>query len=190
MNPDLPARIAALPRDRRGYPIPYIVFRGADGVPEFVVNDTGLVLVAILGNLCHVCGQELEPNPWFCGGPGNALANGDRAIYKDGPMHRECMEYSLQVCPHLSNQLAGPVNLKPITRRLNRQGKGTVDPTVVPGIPPVFCAVQAYRYEHDGRYFHVAKPYKKLHFWQGGRLMDRQEGEREAKRHARTMPTR
>ena len=34
-----PERIARLPHDGRGYPIPWNVLRGTDGHPFFIVND-------------------------------------------------------------------------------------------------------------------------------------------------------
>lgn len=185
---ELPPRIAALPRDRRGYPIPFIVLRDADGNPEFTVNDTALLWRAIRENLCHVCGQALDDRPWFIGGPGAALLNGDRGVYRDGPLHHECMRFAARVCPHLIHHLAKPVALDPIVARLGEQGIRAVNNTVIPGVPDIFVAVQGFRYEVTvGPYFQVPKPFRKVEYWRYGALEDKREGERIAKRAAREL---
>ena len=185
----LPPRIAALPKDKRGYPVPYIVYVYEDGRPEFAVNDIEITRKAIKENRCHVCGQENDPEPWFVGGPGSVFLNGDRAVFRDGAMHQECMTFALEVCPHLLGQLKKPVALEPIVERLESEGKAAVDPTVIPGVPPIFVAVQAWRVEIDwsGPYHFVFKPFRKTQYWQNGTMLDVREGERQAKRHAREL---
>lgn len=193
MDPDTwPECIRALPRDRRGYPIPYVVLVDADGVPDFVVNDAAKTLQVALERLCAICGEGLPEHPWFGGGPGNALLNGDVAVYIDGPMHRECLHFALRVCPHLAGKLLKPVALKAITDRLDRQGIRTVDNTVIPGTPPVFVAVQAWAYSFEPRSFDhqiyaVRKPFRKTEYWTHGAMLPRDEGERLAKRWAREL---
>ena len=188
----MPERIAALDRDHRGYPIPFVVFRELDGRPDFVVNDATRTWQAALEELCHICGQELETRqPWFGGGPGNALLNGDVAVYIDGPAHHDCLRYALQACPHLAGQLLKPVQLQAVTQRLAGQGVRTVDNTVIAGVPAVFVAVQAHVYRADRRGDHlvyeVLKPFRKVEYWAKGELLPRDEGEREAKRWARKV---
>jgi hypothetical protein len=187
----MPERVAALDRDKRGYPIPFVVFREADGTPDFVVNDAAKTWRCALDMLCHVCGTPHGPNPWFGGGPGNALLNGDVAVYIDGPMHHECLHYALQACPHLAGKLLKPVQLQAVQQRLAGQGVRTVDNTVVAGVPAVFVAVQAWVYRVDRRQEHlvyeVLKPFRKTEYWAHGAMLPRDEGEREAKRWARKV---
>lgn len=187
----MPGRVAALPRDHRGYPIPFVVFREADGRPDFEVNNAALTWRCAEENLCHVCGQENEPHPWFGGGPGNALLNGDIAVYIDGPMHHDCLHYALQACPHLAGKLLKPVQLQAVTSRLAGQGVRTVDNTVIAGVPAVFVAVQAWAYavtlRDEHLIYEVRKPFRKTEYWAHGVMLPRDEGERQAKRWARKV---
>src|SRR5262245_2939618 len=101
----MPPRIAALPRDHRGYPVPYIVLYDEQGKPAFTANDAEKVWQAVRDKLCHICGQALDSYSWFVGGPGSAYLNGDNAAYTDGPMHEDCMQFAMRVCPHLTQQM-------------------------------------------------------------------------------------
>lgn len=188
---EMPPSIAALDRDHRGYPIPFVVTRSEDGQPYFAANDSRKTLLAAIQRLCHICGQELPPNPWFVGGPGNALGNGDKAVYIDGPLHQECMHYALRVCPYLTQLVSKPLELKGMRKKLNSQGYMTVETTMVPGIPPVFLALQAWNYdfirENGNIVYFIPKPYKKVEYWKDGHLYDKREGERESKKHSRSV---
>lgn len=187
---DIPESIAALERDARGYPVPFIVLHDAEGKPMFAANDANKVALCHQDKLCHICGQELEPNPWFVGGPGSFLLNQDRCVYFDGPMHRECLHFALRVCPHLAQLMSGTIG-DAVIARLRRQGIHAWNTTVVPGVPQIFIAVQAWKYERkttfQGTYFHVQKPTLKVEYWQRGEMMPRQEGEKLAKRAAREL---
>jgi hypothetical protein len=190
----MPPGIAVLDRDRRGYPVPYIVLKDNDGNYQFAINDLEKTWNAVTKNLCHICGEVLEPNPWFTGGPGSALLNGDIAVYHDGPMHSDCMHYALKVCPHLAQVMTHSLNLDPIKERLDTQGIGTWDNTVIPGIPEIFVAVQSWRFDvktvQEAPEFHVRKPFKKIEYWQKGQMIDKQKGEKLAKQSARELAAR
>lgn len=187
----MPDRIAQLERDSRGYPVPFIVLKDPSGKHQFAVNDIQRTWEAVRENLCHICGQKLDSNPWFVGGPASALLNDDRAVYHDGPMHHDCMQYALRVCPHLTQIMTRSLDLGPIKERLANQGIGTWDNTVIPGVPEIFVAVQAWRFgvyqDQGGPQFHVFKPYKKMEYWQHGEMCERREGIRIAKRAARVV---
>jgi hypothetical protein len=188
---EMPPRIAVLDRDHRGYPIPFVVTRNEDGRPYFAANDSRKTLAAAIHKLCHICGQELPPDPWFVGGPGNALGNGDKAVYIDGPLHQECMHYALRVCPYLTQLMSRPLELQAMRAKLNQEGYTTIDNTVLPGIPPIFLALQARTYDfvpqNGNIIYYIPKPYKKVEYWKDGELYDKREGEREAKRHTRAV---
>jgi hypothetical protein len=192
----MPERIAALPRDKRGYPVPFVVMWDATG-PQFAVNEVALVAQCILEGLCHVCGQRLEPEPWFAGGAANAVMNGEHAVYIDGPMHLECAIFSLQACPHLSHQLPSALNLDPIRRHLNQQGAGVFDNTVIPGVPALFALVQARDghfgatlTEADGIRWLVERPFAGLQYWRDGARLPRAEGRRAVKVYVAEMEAR
>lgn len=53
-----PARIQALAKDARGYPIPYGV-TWENGVPDFRVIDDRKWIEAVKNRLCGLCGSAL-----------------------------------------------------------------------------------------------------------------------------------
>jgi hypothetical protein len=95
--PPLPPRIAALPVDRRGYPVPWFV-AWIDGEPEFRVADGDKKIIAINERRCWVCGQRLGSFLAFTVGPMCAV----NRISSEPPAHRECAEFSAVACPFLS----------------------------------------------------------------------------------------
>lgn len=98
----MPDAVAALPRDARGFPVPAFVYRPDDwaaGEPlDLRVLDTDAALVLMRARRCGVCGLPVGYRMWFIGGP-MCLYN---RIFET-PTHRECAEYAMLACPHLSN---------------------------------------------------------------------------------------
>lgn len=93
----MPARIAKLPIDERGYPVPWFV-TWIDGKPEFRVADGEKLARAVNENRCWVCGQTLGHTLAFTIGPMCAV----NRISAEPPAHRECAEFSARACPFLS----------------------------------------------------------------------------------------
>lgn len=94
----IPDRIAALPRDHRGYPVPWFV-GWIDGKPEFRLADSRKLSRAIERRVCWVCGHKLGPTGTFTIGPMCAV----NRISSEPPSHRECAEWSARACPFLTN---------------------------------------------------------------------------------------
>lgn len=92
-----PDRVAALQKDERGYPIPHTV-QWANGKPDFRVIDQVKWIDAVSSCKCGICGEKIEGQMAFTGGP---LSIQNR-LFTDLPMHKECAEYALQVCPFLA----------------------------------------------------------------------------------------
>jgi hypothetical protein len=103
MNPPLavgiPTRMQGLPRDPRGYPVPFIVLIDQGGA-HFALNAREKTAACRLYDLCSICGQKLLRGRWFTQGPGSALH--ETGAYIDPPMHGECIAYALKVCPYLA----------------------------------------------------------------------------------------
>ncbi|MCX4481821.1 hypothetical protein OOK44_36200 [Streptomyces cellulosae] len=59
LRAELPAQIAALPKDRRGYPITFVTAIGDDGTPDFTELDGPRRAQAIVEQLCGICGQAI-----------------------------------------------------------------------------------------------------------------------------------
>jgi hypothetical protein len=135
----LPERIARLPRDPRGYPIPWNVLRNESGDTFFTVNDDRRSWKALRERLCAVCGEALGRWRWLVGGPRSAFDPG--GCYFDLPGHRECMEFALQTCPYLAlPKYLGRVD---VTRKdkLPSDARVLIDETVIPERPEFFVAV-------------------------------------------------
>lgn len=124
---EMPPGIARLPRDRRGFPVPWVSCWDHDGshlTPEPADIHMGAYLVQVMAAECsHVAGQGEPKLAELCAAnqrigmtqrrcdacgehiPGEAHFIGaitaiDR--YREPPLHLECAVYSLQVCPGIS----------------------------------------------------------------------------------------
>lgn len=139
----VPARMAKLKKDRRGYPIPAMVVVDDDGRPHFQINDERIRQKMIAEDRCPICAGKLARGRWFVGGPLSAFSS--RGLFIDPPTHDECAHYALRVCPYL----AAPNYGREIGAR-TLEGKTvegisaiSVDPTVLAGRPATFVAVMA-----------------------------------------------
>lgn len=94
----VPARLASRPRDARGFPVPAFALVRPDGTPDFRVTDVKAWERAARMRTCSLCAEPLGRHLAFVGGP---LSHQNR-LFLDLPMHRDCAEYALQVCPFLA----------------------------------------------------------------------------------------
>jgi hypothetical protein len=97
---EIPKTMRTLPRDGRGYPVPYIVMVDRHGQAHFSINDIRRVHDVIRKRLCSICGKKLLPQVWFVGGTRCFIST--RGAFLDPPVHHECGTYALQVCPFLA----------------------------------------------------------------------------------------
>lgn len=134
-----PARIAPLPRNHAGYPIPYFVAEtpgGDPANPDFRIAGTTAFRQCVLDGRCWVCGQQrYGAVPWkgqslmrHSSSAGDAFVIGPMCtinrVSADPPSHPECAEYSVKVCPFLSRP------------DMRRRDSGIVAPgSSMPGIP-------------------------------------------------------
>lgn len=95
----MPARIARLPRNAVGYPIPWFVATLDDGTQDFRIADQERHVNALRFQLCWICGGKTGANVAFTIGPMCAV----NRISSEPPAHRDCAIYSAQVCPFLAN---------------------------------------------------------------------------------------
>lgn len=93
----LPERIAALPVDERGYPVPWFV-DWIDGKPEFRAMDRAKWHRALKEKLCWVCGQRLGARLIFVLGPMCVITR----TTVEPPCHLECARWSAINCPFLA----------------------------------------------------------------------------------------
>lgn len=95
--PSMPARIAKLPRDHRGYPVPYFV-AWIDGKPDHRIADQRKMERARERGLCNLCGEALGTYKAFVIGPMCSI----NRISAEPPSHRDCAEFAVRACPFLS----------------------------------------------------------------------------------------
>jgi hypothetical protein len=158
---DMPARIARLPLDYRGYPVPWFVVWMDDdgravprgqGAPDFRVIHPGALSEAIRG-ACWICGGRLAAYKTFVIGPMCAV-NRNSA---EPPSHRECARYAARACPFLARPHA--------RRRENAMPEGTVEAGGImlrrnPGVT-LLWTVKRYRAHRDangGVLFNIGEP--------------------------------
>jgi hypothetical protein len=98
---DMPARIARLPRDERGFPVPAFV-EWIDGKPDFRVMSTKHFARAINQNRCWLCDGQLGRHKAFVTGPMCAV----NRINSEPPSHYECAKFAARNCPFLTRPLA------------------------------------------------------------------------------------
>lgn len=167
--PPLPPRIAALPVDERGYPVPFFV-SWIKGKPEFRAADARKLVVCVKLKLCWVCGQPLGRFKCFPIGPMCAV-NRNTA---EPPSHLECALWSVKGCPFLS---------KPrMVRRedeFTASHKNEVAGVMIERNPGVTCLWTALSYERrrDGQggiLFTVGEPVS-VTWWREGREATRAE---------------
>jgi hypothetical protein len=94
----MPRRIANLPVDHRGYPIPWFVATLNDGTRDFRVADAEKRRRAMRFERCWVCGTPLQRDKAFVLGPMCAV----NRVSAEPPSHPDCATYSALVCPFLA----------------------------------------------------------------------------------------
>jgi hypothetical protein len=160
----LPARMADLPRDSIGRPVPWFV-AFIDGVPDFRVVGPGKLEEALRGSLCWVCGRG------FGGGEDRAFLVGPMCTITrtiaEPPSHLDCAVWSARWCPFLSTPN--------MVRRDRHLPEGTVEPAGImirrnPGTSVVWVTgYRAWKAEReDGGYlFRLGPPKQALWFAEG-----------------------
>lgn len=175
MTARIPERMRHLPRDERGYPVPFIVLRDTTGRAHFTVNDEALRLRCFAEDLCGICGTKLFRGRWFIGGPLSAMdPNG---VFVDPPMHAECARFSLQACPYLAGERwRGTVAGKsfPAEERDKMQA-ALVEYTMLPGRPDLFLAIMATEQRLTGHgmqtWIRPKRPYRCVEYWRHGQRL-------------------
>jgi hypothetical protein len=178
---DIPECLAALDRDKRGYPIPVTVARGRDGTPYFTITDPEARHRLLKEDRCHISGRKLLRGRWLIGGPSAAFH--PQGAFLDGPMLEEAALFSVRTCPYI----AAPKYLKRIDDA-QLQNSSDADmlairfhEEVLEDRPPLFVRLmttgQKLVPSSDGGVLIVPKrPYSRVEFWQHGKLLDFHEG--------------
>jgi hypothetical protein len=94
----MPERLNRRSKDIRGYPIPAGVLITKEGIPDFKVTDLGKWIFLIKHDRCGLCEESLGRHRAFIGGP----ASYESRLFTDLPMHKDCAQWAVQVCPYLA----------------------------------------------------------------------------------------
>ena len=98
MTVEMPDRIAALPTNHAGYPVPWFV-AWVDGKPDFRLMDEEKIILALLDRRCWICGNDMGRVQTYVVGPMCAV----NRISAEPPSHTECAVYAARVCPFILN---------------------------------------------------------------------------------------
>jgi len=161
--PPMPARIAKLPKNARGYPVPYFV-AWIDGLPDFRLVRPETAREARVRKLCWICGEPLGAQQTFAIGP-MCVVNRNSG---EPPSHRQCAEFAVKACPFM---------LKPNMERreddLTRECKNNVPGIAIPRNPGVMCLWTSANGKPvpDGRerYLWNIGDHKHVSWWREGR---------------------
>lgn len=94
----MPHYFNAIPRDHRGFPVPFSVLESEPGKYDFAVSDPLKWEALLRWRACGICGIVLKEQVWFVGGPTCMKGR----FFFDHPMHEECARYALVVCPYIA----------------------------------------------------------------------------------------
>lgn len=149
LRPDLtrplPSRIAALPIDARGYPVPWFVPWLADGTPEFRAMDIEKWGLAVRDRRCWICGGPLGRWLTFPVGP----MCGINRTSAEPPSHLDCATWSACNCPFLSRPQMRRREDETFGPELAKEQAGFAI-TRNPGVTLVWTT-RSYEVFHDGR---------------------------------------
>ncbi len=97
---EVPGRMKHLPVAENGFVVPWFVHWEDEDTPEFRIIGDKKLWKAARKKLCWVCGKTMNtPINSFVIGPMCAVNH----VSSEPPSHRECAEYSAQMCPFLVN---------------------------------------------------------------------------------------
>lgn len=168
----LPERMASLPKDHRGYPIPDNILKDDAGVYHFIINDSAKRSLHITNRLCAICGQDLFGDYWLVGGALSAFH--PQGAYNDTAQHEECVKYAMQVCPFMAMRpYTRPEPEKVQARVQSEQARLYVDLTQIPGQPEIHVLIKVSDWDLtlDG-YIKPHRPYQKIELWREGRQLN------------------
>lgn len=172
---DLPPEMAALPIDKRGYPVPEFV-AWIKGEPDFRVIKPGWWQACVktkgkksFARRCWLCGGGMGGRYWFVTGPMCTVTR----TTSEPPCHRLCAEFAVKNCPFMT---------KPLAKRNERDlPEDTTDPggifiTRNPGVTAIW-ETRSFEIFKDGNGAPLISmgPPDALTFWREGRLATRAE---------------
>jgi hypothetical protein len=117
--PDAPSLIAALPVEKRGYPVPFFV-ETVNGEPDFRIITVEKVQLCHKQGLCWICGRKLGGVLAFVVGPMCAV----NRTSAEPPSHPGCAKFAVMSCPFMTKPAAKrrPVKIEGEIAKLSATG--------------------------------------------------------------------
>ncbi len=181
----IPFSLSKNERDRRGLPIPFIIYRDENNIPHFTVDDREKVNFVLAKKLCGLCGKPLKLGQmWFVAGPMTAFHEDGLSIEPHG--HEECLRYAVQVCAFLAApNYARRIEDKTLKQAAVHEG-AQVNKSHTPPPRPIFFALARTSGVKlidagDGtglQYVQPRRPWKYVEFWKNGEPITQQEATR------------
>ena len=178
----IPPDLQGNARDRRGLPIPFVVYRDVNGDPHFSINNVVAVDRVLDERLCGLCGKPLKPGAiWLIGGPGSSfMADG---MYIDPFMHEDCGRYAIAVCPFLAAlSYARRVEGRTLKAENLHDTIELHDNRIAPPRPSFFVLARTADFtlvgSDDGsghRYILPQRPWQHVEFWKDGQPITQDE---------------
>ena len=161
-------------RDRRGLPIPFVVYRDLKGAPHFSVNNTMAVDQVLEQRLCGLCGKPLAPGQiWLVGGPGSSFL--EDGMYIDPFMHHDCGRYAMQVCPFIAARNYARVEGRTLKAANVHADVQVTDNQIAPPRPLFFALARTTGFSlvdpGDGtgqKYILPERPWAEIEYWKDG----------------------
>lgn len=170
MSERIPPRIAKLPRDEKGRPVPFFV-QWIDGKPDFRIVEIAKLVLCHRERLCWVCGERLGQYKSFIIGPMCSI----NRVSAEPPSHFECATFSVKVCPFLSTpKMHRRERDLPLPEQLDVSGGIALKRN--PGVALVWVT-KSYQVEKDGMggvVFRLGAP-EHVHWYCEGRVATRAE---------------
>lgn len=144
-----PGSMQRLPRDHRGFPVPWFV-QYINDEPDFRVMDSDKLVRAVRQRRCWVCGGQLGKFMCFVAGP----MCGVNRNSAEPPCHRACAEFSALNCPFLTmpkmrrneKDMPGETNVAGIAIKRN------------PGVSMLWVTRSYKTYQDNGILFELGEP--------------------------------
>lgn len=166
--PPLPPRIAKLPRNARGYPVPFFV-AWINGVPDFRMVRPEVIRECVRKSLCWICGETLGAQSTFAIGP-MCCVNRNNA---EPPSHRACAEFAAQACPFMLNP--GMVRREDEMTKAHEGNVAGISIRRNPGVMACW-STKKWKTKNDptGLLFDIGEP-SHISWWREGRAATREE---------------
>lgn len=167
--PVLTPRIARLPIDDRGYPVPFFV-KYIDGKPDFRVIDQEKFIRCVKEKICWVCGERLHTRFAFTLGPMCCMTRTN----SEPPQHIDCSEWSVRGCPFMTKPHM--VRREDEMTLANRENSAGLPILRNPGVMAVWTT-STYKIFYDDKkrpLFEVGEPLA-ISWWREGRPATRVE---------------